>query len=604
MTNKVNKLIVKYRYLFLAAIILFALIKLCMIFSTRNGHHIDETWSYGLANSYFAPHIYTDKPDGKPFGRDDYKNIGCWIPGGVLKDYITVQPDERFSFSSVVYNKREDISPSLYELILHFVCSFFPDTFSWNYAFSINAVLYIIAIFLVFFISRQFTRDEIMSLAVTICYVLSGAATANYLYLRVYPLFTTLTLALLYILSCISDQKRKRISLAYYVAAFLITFLGSFTHFYFLIIACFLTATLAIYMLCKKEYDRFFRICYTELGSVLFYFNVYPYSLGRILPFVTGDDSMSAQSFPYFWELAVANKHFFQGTLGFWLDINIFDVVTFLFCLVVASILVFLVCFLFRKSEKFSGYLLVAKTKIKTLALLLKKFFNSFDTSTYAAIISTIIYMAVVPMTANFVNMGFVERYFFPAIVVFSVGIYSIFIGAIRKIRVKGRVITMVIQICACVLMGIMLYRTDEYTSIFRFDLTEDYELHDAVTGKDCFVITRQPSNLIWLSCELMDCSSVYVEVTKDLLEEKCQYPELGAECYILINGHGFLSEESATRGDDNSAVRVIDYTFPSTEYTVDEYVMHLEGLYNRRIIPVDTFKTNLSELYLYKIER
>lgn len=603
MTNKANKLIVKYRYLFLAAIILFALIKLCMIFSTRNGHHIDETWSYGLANSYFAPHIYTDRPDGLPFGRDDCKNIGCWIPGEVLKEYITVQPDERFSFSSVVYNKREDISPSLYELILHFVCSFFPNTFSWNYAFSINAVLYIIAIILVFFISRQFTRDEITSLAVTFCYVLSGAATANYLYLRVYPLFTTLTLALLYILSCISDLKRKRISFAYYVAAFLITFLGSFTHFYFLIIACFLTVTLAIYMLCKKEYDRFFRICYTELGSVLFYFNVYPYSLGRILPFVTGDDSMSAQSFPYFWELAVANKHFFQGTLGFWLDINIFDVVTFLFYFVVASILVFLVCFLFRKSEKFSGYLLAAKTKIKTLALLLKNFFDSFDASTYAALISTTIYMIVIPMTASLVNMGYVERYFFPAIVVFAIGIYSIFVAAIRKIHVKGRMFTMIIQICACLLMGIMLYRTDEFTSVFRFDLTEDSELHDAVAGKDCFVITRQPSNLVWLSCELMDCSNVYVELTNDLLKEKSSCPEMETGCYILINGQGFLSEDNAAQNDDDQSVGVIDYTFPSAEYTVDEYIIHLESVYNRRIIPVDTFKTNLMELYLYEIE-
>lgn len=603
MTNKVEKFIVKYKYIFLMVIIALAVIKLCVIFSTRNGHHIDETWSYGLANSYYAPHLYTDMPDGKPYGREEYKNIGYWISGDVLKDYITVSPDERFSFASVIYNKREDISPSLYELLLHFVCSFFPGSFSWNYAFSINIVLYVFTIVLVFFISKRFTGDELSALAVTLCYVLSGATTSNYLYLRVYPLFTTLALALLFILSSITDLKKKRISAVYYVAAFLLTFLGSFTHFYFMIIACFFTATLAFYMLCKKEFDRFLRICYTELCAVLFYFNVYPYSLGRILPFVTGDDSMAAQSFPYFWELAVANKHFFQGTLGIYLEINIFDVVTIAFYLVFFAIIIALFCFLFRTSAKFSGFLKSVKIKLHGFAAIWKKFFASFDASIYAALISTILYLIVVPMTANFVNMGFVERYFFPAIVVFAIAIYSLCIVAVKKLNICGRKFTFIIQICACVLVGVMLYRTDEYTNIFRFNLTEDSELHDAVAGADCFVITRQPSNLIWLSSELLDCSNVYVEVTKYALEDQYVFPDLKPYCYILINEHGFLSQDNLVQNNDNAVVRLMDYTVPNTEYTVEEYVIHMENIYNRQIEPVDVFYTNLGKLYLYKIQ-
>ena len=44
----------------LGLIILFAVIRLICLYNARDGHHVDETWSYGFANSYYDPQIYYD----------------------------------------------------------------------------------------------------------------------------------------------------------------------------------------------------------------------------------------------------------------------------------------------------------------------------------------------------------------------------------------------------------------------------------------------------------------------------------------------------------------------------------------------------------------
>ena len=121
----------------LAAIIAIAVIRVIVIYSQRDGHHVDETWSYGYANSYYQPEIFG--------GADvsDRMNYGEWVPGSVFKDYISVSPEHRFSFDSVMYNSNSDLSPVLYIILLHFVSSFYPGVFTWKCALIISLLCFI-----------------------------------------------------------------------------------------------------------------------------------------------------------------------------------------------------------------------------------------------------------------------------------------------------------------------------------------------------------------------------------------------------------------------------------------------------------------------------
>ena len=127
-------------FIVLALIIAFGIVRLILIFSTRDGHHVDEVWSYGFANSYYQANVY---------GWDDEINrinVDEWIKGEVFKDYITVSEDEAFAYDSVLYNKRYDLSPVLYALILHTVSSFFPGVFSWYFAFSVSLCFFALSV--------------------------------------------------------------------------------------------------------------------------------------------------------------------------------------------------------------------------------------------------------------------------------------------------------------------------------------------------------------------------------------------------------------------------------------------------------------------------
>ena len=65
----------------------------CMIYfgNAKQGYFVDELWSYGLANSYYHPHVYSD---------DALEER--WVSGEYFRDYLEVLPEQRFRYGSVV----------------------------------------------------------------------------------------------------------------------------------------------------------------------------------------------------------------------------------------------------------------------------------------------------------------------------------------------------------------------------------------------------------------------------------------------------------------------------------------------------------------------
>ena len=109
----------KYTALILALVLVCAV---CLMFAARkDGMFIDEIYTYGLANSRYAPYV-TDIKDGdlidKVMTREE------------LTDYLTVGEDDRFAAGSVYYNQTRDVHPPLYYWLFNFVSSLVPGQFS------------------------------------------------------------------------------------------------------------------------------------------------------------------------------------------------------------------------------------------------------------------------------------------------------------------------------------------------------------------------------------------------------------------------------------------------------------------------------------------
>jgi len=150
----------------------------------KEGYHVDEMYSYGLANSEYLPFMhfgesgYDVKDWMKEYGagesfRDLFRNLRndfrilkeydyqfyntpiywdyqvaqansadtrttTWVSGKEYQEYLAVSKSNTFNYASVYYNQRGDVHPPFYYILLHTVCSVFPETFSKWYGLGIN----------------------------------------------------------------------------------------------------------------------------------------------------------------------------------------------------------------------------------------------------------------------------------------------------------------------------------------------------------------------------------------------------------------------------------------------------------------------------------
>ena len=559
----------------LTVVIIFAVIRLCYVFDQRDGHHVDETWSYGFANSYYEPHVFGS------FAVEDQDNIGKFISGEVFKDYITVSEDHRFDFGSVLSNKEVDLSPPLYELLLHFVCSFFPGSFSWWYAFSISLFCFVPSLIFFYLISYEFTESRFCGFFSVVYYVLSGCGTSNFIYLRIYHLFTLFTLILFWLMVKLIKYNDKK-KFVYYCLLPTATILGSLTHYYFFVIAFAMTLFSAIVILLKKRLRDSFRLCYVMLLSVIAVFVVYPRSLSLMLPASTGDVTSVTGYYnhPYRFDLSVANKRFFMGTIGFYIDFNIPALLSFIGTMVFICCFILFIVFLFRNEKWMISLIDRIKSQVKKLFKMIRGFIRKLDISMMIALLSCVFYLVIIPLSASITNMGFTERYFFSAMSLFVV-LYISFIARIilelsetvHKMKISIPIISVliVITIISCL-------RSHTLTDMFRFADAHESDLKNNLNGEDCYVLVHAQRDLVWLSAVLYEADTIFVETQRDLLADDYVVPEITSEYMLLIVEDGLLTPNQKVQLSDDNKFSVDTSELPVLLKTREDVVNDIEN--------------------------
>ena len=581
--------------IWIALIIVFAVFRLISIFSLRDGHHVDEAWSYGFANSYYKTQVFGG------FYQYEWENVGEWISSDVFNDYITVSEGERFTFDSVLYNKNLDLSPALYELLLHLVCSLFPNSFSWNYAFFINLLFYVPTLVFVYLISYQFTNSRACGLACLIYFVFSGSGTANFLYLRVYHMFTFFVLVLFWLIQkIIKNENKKNI---YYWLLPIITFLGCFTHYYFFVIAFLFTCFSALLLLLKRRYVDWFRLCYVMLISVLFFFAVYSPALNMILPF-TGGDAAGGYSYPYSWDLAVANRHFFTDTLGFYINFRVASLIMFLGSLIFLCIIVGLMYFLFRKESWMDNLLGLLRNKMRDCSKSFMCFAKKIDITFIVALLTIGLDILIIPYSSSLCNMGYIERYFFPVLCLFIV-LYASVIGMLIKEIIISKANSFLKLSCVMLILVLLLVQRNYskiYTDRFMFLTMNENELIDNVSNKDCYVYTSSLRDLVWLSTVLNESNNAFVDFKGEFSCDAVVFPEDQCEGVLLIVDNGFMTEEQKQEYEETDSFELNDIMRPQVMMTMQDYINNIEEKTSCRFQLINEYKTYIGDIKLYKM--
>lgn len=583
-------------------IILFAVIRLCIIFSQRDGHHVDETWSYGFANSYEYAQVYDGYEDNSE------GNLRTWITGYMLNDYVSVSEEHRFSFAEVLRNSHYDLSPPLYILILHFVCSLFPGSFSWAYAFSISIFCFIPSLILIYFIAVEFTKSKFCGFFSMIYYIFSGCGTANFIFLRVYFLLTVLSLFLFWLIVRVLKNDSKRRWLPYCLLP-VATILGSLTHYYFLVLAFFLTLFAAFLLLIKKRVKAFFGFGFTMLGSVMLFFVIYPSALKRLLPYSSGGNATTSAtgyfSYPYHMNLTVANLRFFLGSIGWFINFNVSDLMLFCGAIVLISIIIMLILFLFRNENWMKDFISKCKSLILIIYSALKKYIFLFDSSVWIALLSTVAYLLVIPYSASLVNMGNTERYFFPAMTLFII-VYICFVGLAIKSLICSKhkmVYKVLITTVVFVALLFLVNRSNLLTNDFKFRYSNEHTLIREAEESDCYVVGCFKRDLTWLSADLNNSKNIFFSYQNDFSEDGFTVPDLKSGSLVLVVESGLMTNEQKEDLISEASFSVDGFYKPEAFLTLDDIILKIQNDTGYSCVRIDECPTHIGMVGVYRLE-
>lgn len=226
----------------LAALMIISAV--CFLFARRKeGMFIDEIYSYGLSNSYFAPFV-SDIKDGDMRDKIMHRQE--------LVDYLSVGEDDGFAFSSVYYNQVQDVHPPLYYWLLNIASSLTPGVFSMWTGLVLDYVIYMLTLIMLYALVMKLLGSRAAAVAAVLLYGLSTIGLSTMLMIRMYVLLTLLTLLLAYGVASLMVDGGNR---GFYLCAAAL-FLGLMTQYYFVFYAFFLCGFYVIYALFKKQFKR------------------------------------------------------------------------------------------------------------------------------------------------------------------------------------------------------------------------------------------------------------------------------------------------------------------------------------------------------------
>ena len=224
--------------------VLIIISAVCFLFAGRkDGMFIDEIYTYGLSNSYYAPFVTDIK------GGDMRDTV---MTRQELVDYLFVGEDDRFAYGSVYYNQVNDVHPPLHYWLLHTASSLAPEQHNMWPALVLDYIIYMGALIALYALAVKLFGSRPAALAAVCLYGLSVIGLSTMLMIRMYVLLTFFTVLLAYAAVSVMKHGRKRD----YVLLWLSIFLGLLTQYYFVFYAFFLCAAVVVFMLCRREFKK------------------------------------------------------------------------------------------------------------------------------------------------------------------------------------------------------------------------------------------------------------------------------------------------------------------------------------------------------------
>ena len=220
-----------------------------IVISLKVNYYIDEIYSYGLSNY---------RGDGIDMTVES--DLTYAPASSAYSEYMAVQRGERFDYSGVWENQAKDVHPPLYYVILHTICSLFPDTYSKWYAGSINIVFVLLSLFVMRKLIWVLTGNRNVQGVLSFLFVCMPGTLLGVAYLRMYMMAMLWVTLLTYLFV---RQVDGEWDIRFYVSVYLVTALGALTHYYVIMYAVLISIVFGIYLLWDKRFKETGAFCLT-----------------------------------------------------------------------------------------------------------------------------------------------------------------------------------------------------------------------------------------------------------------------------------------------------------------------------------------------------
>ncbi|WP_026657082.1 glycosyltransferase family 39 protein [Butyrivibrio sp. AC2005] len=450
---------------------------LVVVISKKINYHVDEVYSYGLANH---------KADGEK--NMTIKNGIKYVPANKpWMDYVTVSKDNKFNYKSVWDNQGVDTHPPLYYAVLHTICSFFPESFSVWYAGIINIFFSLVSMFMLRKILRLYFENSggVLTVA-SFMFALSPAFVNMATFMRMYVMASCVVLGFTYYFIC-SIQKK---SIGTYVGIVIMTILGTLTHYYcmFYIVCC--SVVYGCFLIFNKRWRDFIKYGFSMLVSALLSIAIFPKIIHHLFEGNRGKQALNNAS-----GMEVFLK-------------NIMPMMT-------------------RLCREFVGHYCVAILVLLGVALFLVKQRKNIRIPNEVRIIfvSLLLYFIVVAAMAPYSN----TRYYYP---VYG-NLFFVVVFVITKIILSNREVYFWICSIGLCMIVFFAWKNVVWDYLYSDDIVS-LEWAQQYFGKDCLIVHSSRFKLYACMEEVKYYKSSYFVNHKNLttlLEED----SLGGEDFVLI---------------------------------------------------------------------
>lgn len=264
----------------IGSILLYCFFVLFMILAIhgKKNMHVDEVYSYSLANSVSG--IGMTIEDGKTYYPSDSPYI----------DFMSVDVARRFDYATVWENQATDVHPPLYYMILHTICSFFPNSFSIWFAGMINIVFAVGTLFFLRKIVFLLTENELVKRLVSVAFICSAGILSSITFLRMYTLAMFWITAFTYL---IIKQIGGGHTVRRYVVIMCVTLGAALTHYYCIVYIVFCSIAFGCYLLYSRFWKGMGLFCLSEGVAAVSSVCIFPAMISHVLSSGRGNESIS-----------------------------------------------------------------------------------------------------------------------------------------------------------------------------------------------------------------------------------------------------------------------------------------------------------------------